>query len=104
MLGETEKLSHAEANSERETIGIRREGRGWCNVTGVLTVISGVGIGEEEQDELGDVCVDVASRDGSEDECDLGEPKADGDEMASNNVVYVWGYDSWILMGPACSS
>jgi len=50
LVGDTAKSSHADASSERETMGMRREGRGWCTVIGVRIVTSGVDNGEGEDD------------------------------------------------------
>jgi len=54
MVGGTEKSSHADASSESETMGMRREGRGWCTDIGVRMVISGVDNGDDEDEEESD--------------------------------------------------
>jgi hypothetical protein len=54
LTGDEIKSSHADASSESETMGIRLEGRGWCTVMGVRTVISGVDNGEDDDDEESD--------------------------------------------------
>lgn len=69
LVGDTAKSSHADASSERETMGMRREGRGWCTVIGVRIVTSGVDNGEGEDDvesEAEDACGDTVVMSGSE--------------------------------------
>jgi hypothetical protein len=49
-----EDSSQTDASLESETMGMRREGRGWCTVIGVRMVISGVDNGEDEDEEESD--------------------------------------------------
>lgn len=73
-----EKSSHADASSESETIGIRREGRGWCKGIDLWTINSGEDEGEDEDDddEMGDASGEDEVRnwrDDDDDEDDAGD-------------------------------